>query len=130
VTVCAFDPATCRYDGNGLPWKWPRNLGVESDGYSAVAERWGDVEIGLEVDNEFDADAHLPADQYAVLMKVFRYGIDAAAARNATARAVPLVCGTLTDAVHTAYLNALCDSQLATVCDAVSYHSCEFALLP
>lgn len=110
-----------RFDGDGQSWKWPRDLGVESDGYAAVASRWGDVEIGLEVDNEADADAHLPADQYAVLMKVFRYGIDAATA--STGRSVPLVCGTFTDAVHTAYLNALCDSQLATVCDAVSYHS-------
>eukprot|EP00035_Acanthoeca_spectabilis_P008506 m.155027 g.155027 ORF g.155027 m.155027 type:complete len:753 (+) comp14392_c0_seq4:43-2301(+) len=111
-----------RYDGNGLPWRWPRDLGTESDGYAAVVSRWGDVELGLEVENEADASAHLPADQYAVLMKTFRYGIDAAFA-NSSMRSVPLVCGTFTDAVHSAYLNSLCDSQLATVCDAVSYHS-------
>lgn len=52
-----------RFDGDGQPWKWPRDLGIESDGYAAVASRWGDVEVGLEVDNEADADAHLPADQ-------------------------------------------------------------------
>ena len=115
-----------RFNGDGRRWGFPRDLGATSDSYAAVAAHWGDTELGIEAWNEEDSVSALPADQYAVLMKAMRHGLDQAAANdsaNGLAPVVPLVCGAFTDAVHTAYLNSLCDNQLATVCDAVSYHS-------
>ena len=116
------------YDGSGGNWMWPRDLGAESDGYAAVAARWGDTEAGLEADNEADAKPYTP-DQYSVVLKIMRYGIwaatvaAAAPSTSSTSTSPELVCGVFTDAVHSAYLQGLARNQLASVCDAISYHS-------
>jgi hypothetical protein len=107
------------FDDKGKSWRWPKNLSVTADTFEAIASHWGDTQGGIEGDNEMDT--LYTADQYSVLIKAMRYGIFRSKPSSGAAPA--LVCGAMTDAVHSAYLELLGRNQIFEVCDAISYHS-------
>ena len=108
---------------SATPWsgtvgKYPEDLVGAAASWGEIARQWRGTWGGLEIWNEPDIffGDHLPADQYAALVKTLAYAVDRAASGT------PLVGGVLAHH-HRPFLDTLAACGMLACVDVASFHT-------
>jgi hypothetical protein len=108
---------------SATPWsgtlgKYPEDLAGTAASWGEIARQWRGTWGGLEIWNEPDIffGDHLPADQYAALVKTLAYTVDRAAPGT------PLVGGVLAHH-HRPFLDTLAACGMLDCVDVASFHT-------
>lgn len=108
---------------SATPWsgtvgKYPGDLVGTAAAWQSIARRWGTMWGGLEIWNEPDIffGDHLPADQYAAVVKTLAYAV------HAQAPDTPLVGGVVAH-YHRPFLDTVAACGMLDCVDAASFHT-------